>query len=1077
MSDLITNQEQLLADVLNNILPSTKNLYILVGYFYFSGFEEIYQNVDGKQIKILVGLEIENDLKKRLKEFELIQQENISRGEVRQNYYKSLVSIFNDTDFFDTEEKQGAFRVFLAKIKDGSLEIRKTLHPHHAKLYIFENSEEHNQGGNFPGTIITGSSNFSRAGLRDRNEMNIVLRDKPNYAGAFNHFKALWDEAVTIVDKHNTQDFFYNVVEKIWIDKIPNPFLLYVRVLEEFFPESRSSFLKLPSQITRGKYINLKYQEDAIKKVLDIIKRHNGVIIADVVGLGKSIIASCAAHNLNKKAVVIAPPHLVKQWEDYRYEFEFHAKVYSSGRIDKALEELDRSEERLIVIDEAHKYRNELTTDYANLHQLCQGNKVMLLSATPFNNRPQDVFSMIKLFQIPSWSTLQTVDNLSFQFKELIKQYEQIKKIQKAHAADENTIKIQVQEIAKRIRDILYPLVIRRSRLDLAAIEEYKADLKKQKISFPDVKEPKILDYKLGPLSELYEETLEKISSEDPKTGFQGTRYKPIGYILPEYKKDVAMRLGVEENLLVQTQVNIADFMRRLLVRRFESSIFSFKSTLEKMIFTSEEILKWYEKTSKVPVYKKGRLPDIDSLLSSSGEDLDEELDEINLTEQLQKFEDKGLWYILKKELKPSFVEDLRNDIEVLNAIRNSWFKNGLPKDPKLEEFLEIVKDKLKKDPKRKIVVFSEFADTADYLNENLKDKIKVFKYSSRDASETNKNTIRENFDAGHPVQKHDYDVLIATDAISEGFNLHRAGAIFNYDIPYNPTRVIQRVGRINRINKKMFDELYIFNFFPTATGEKETRIRQISTLKIAMVHALFGEDTKVLTKEEELQSYFAKEFYDVYEAQEELSPEAEHENFIRQLRADQPEVVKEAMNVPKRVRIQRHASKKRKGVVVFGKKGEEYAFKFGATPGECLPLNIEEGLGLFEAAMSEQAERTGQAFNAVYDQMKERLFSKKTEVALDMGKRQAIDKVQAMIEKVPEKKDYLSDLLKVLKDLDALPDLYAKLIRKIDIDNLKAGLKDLEEQVPAAYLARIIQRVQKIDEEGATLILSEEII
>src|SRR3989338_10064245 len=277
------------------------------------------------------------------------------------------------------------------------------------------------------------------------------------------------------------------------------------------------------------------------------------------------------------------------------------------------------------------------------------------------------------------------------------------------------------------------------------------------------------------------------------------------------------MRLGVEENLLVQTQVNIADFMRRLLVRRFESSIFSFKSTLEKMIFTSEEILKWYEKTSKVPVYKKGRLPDIDSLLSSSGEDLDEELDEINLTEQLQKFEDKGLWYILKKELKPSFVEDLRNDIEVLNAIRNSWFKNGLPKDPKLEEFLEIVKDKLKKDPKRKIVVFSEFADTADYLNENLKDKIKVFKYSSRDASETNKNPIRENFDAGHPVQKHDYDVLIATDAISEGFNLHRAGAIFNYDIPYNPTRVIQRVGRINRINKKMFDELYIYNFFPTA--------------------------------------------------------------------------------------------------------------------------------------------------------------------------------------------------------------------------------------------------------------------
>ncbi len=112
-----------------------------------------------------------------------------------------------------------------------------------------------------------------------------------------------------------------------------------------------------------------------------------------------------------------------------------------------------------------------------------------------------------------------------------------------------------------------------------------------------------------------------------------------------------------------------------------------------------------------------------------------------------------------------------------------------------------------------------------------LKDKLRVFKYSAHDASETNKRTIRENFDAGNKTQVNDYDVLIATDAISEGFNLHRAGIVFNYYIPYNPTRVIQRVGRINRINKKVFDELYILNFFPTATGEEETRIKQISTL------------------------------------------------------------------------------------------------------------------------------------------------------------------------------------------------------------------------------------------------------
>jgi len=1074
-SEIITNQEKFLSDVVNNILPSSKNLYFLVGYFYFSGFEEIYKNVSDKYVKILVGLEIESNLKKKLKEYELIQQVNISRGEIRQSYYKALVNVFNDTDFFDTKEKQEAFQIFLSKIKDGSLEIKKTLQPNHAKLYIFENKDEFNQNGEFPGTIITGSSNFSGSGLRDRFEINVLSRDKASYSQVYSIFKQLWDEAVTIVDKNNIQDFLYNVVEKVWIDKVPKPFLLYIRVLEEFFPEHSDSFLKMPKQITRGKYINLKYQEDAVTRALDILQKHNGVIVADVVGLGKSIIASCIAHNLNMKAIIIAPPHLVKQWEDYHYEFEFHAKIYSSGKIEQALKENDE-EEKLIIIDEAHKYRNELTADYANLHQLCQRNKIILLSATPFNNRPQDVFSMVRLFQIPTHSTLQTVDNLSFQFKDLITEYKRIRTAQKDNTKDENAIKAQVQDIANRIRNILYPLVIRRSRLDLDAIQEYKDDLKKQKISFPKVHDPEILEYGLGSLSRLYEDTLELISPEEGKGEFRGTRYKPIGYILPDYKVAIAKRLGVEENLLMQTQINVAQFMRHLLVRRFESSIFAFQSTLESIINSSEQILKWYKKVEKIPIYKKGNLPDLDSLLESTGEDLEEELKEINLDEQLKKYEEKGLWFIFNKELSPSFVKDLEGDIKVLKEIRERWFKSGFPKDPKLEDFLKIVKEKLKKEPRRKIVVFTEFADTAQHIFDNLKNKIKVFKYSSSDSSEANKNIIRENFDAGNLVQKDDFDVLIATDAISEGFNLHRAGIVFNYDIPYNPTRVIQRVGRINRINKKVFEELFIYNYFPTATGERETRVKQISTLKIAMVHALFGEDTKVLTGDEELQSHFAKEFREALNCQEELSPEAKYEDFIRKLRAVNPEIIRESLSIPKRVRVLRNVDKKRKGVSVFGKKGDEHVFKFGSKPGECVSLGVAEGLNLFEAEVQEDARKASADFNAIYAQMKDKLFSKKTEVALDQGKRETVNKIEALIDKAPQVKDYLNDLLKVIKELDSLPDRYARLVRKISLDRLEEGLKELQEQVPYEYLSNIIQRVQEIEEEEESLILSEEL-
>jgi superfamily II DNA or RNA helicase len=1074
----ITNQEKLLSDVINNVLPSSKNLYFLVGYFYFSGFQEIYEKVADKNLKILVGLEIEQNLTNKVKEFEILQETNLPRGQIRDNYYKSLVQLFNDTDFFDSQEKQDAFKLFLKKIEDGTLEIKKTLHSNHAKLYVFENKEEFNQGGEYPGTVITGSSNLTRAGLKGQFEINVISRDSANYHEAYKIFQELWKDSVKIVDKDNLDDFFYNVVEKTWLNKLPKPFLLYIRVLDEYFRQYKTDTLRLPGEITDGKYIDLIYQIDAVNKAIDILQKHNGVIIADVVGLGKSIIASAIAHNLYLQTIIITPPHLIDQWEDYHNDFDYRARVFSSGKIVEALDfNSEREGEKLIIIDEAHKYRNELTADYANLHKLCQKNKVVLLSATPFNNKPQDVFSMVRLFQIPTRTTLQTVDNLSFQFRELIIEYKRIKEAQKKKTESKEALSSRINQVAKKIRDMLSPLVIRRSRLDLDAIEEYKEDLKQQNITFPTVNPPEELDYELGDLSGLYIETLEEIAPEDESAGFLGARYMPISYIKEEYRKKIAEEMGIDENLLIQTQINLASFMRRLLVRRFESSIYAFQSTLNNMINASQLILDWYEKLGKVPVYKKGKLPDIDILLEATGEDLDDELGETLFDDQLRTYKDKGLWLIDKDELKKEFTELVKKDIKLLENIRAKWFGKVFPSDPKLEYFKAIIKDKLKNDPSRKIVVFSEFADTVNYLYDKLKDELKVFKYTSKDWSKTNKQIIWQNFDAAFKIQKDDFDVLIATDAISEGFNLHRAGIIFNYDIPYNPTRVIQRVGRINRINKKVFDELFIYNFFPTETGEKETRVKQISTLKLAMVHALFGEDTKILTKDEELRSFFAEEYHKAMADQEELSPEAKYENFIRKLRNNKPELVKEAANLPKRCRIKRTAKKEQTGVIVFGKKGDESVFKFGSKTKEPCNLPAADALNLFEAQIGETSEQTSKSFEEVYSKIKENLFAKRTEVAKDRGKIQTIEKLQILKDKLPAHKDYLEDLLFVVKELDALPERFARLIRAINEKSLEKDFNELQRQIPLDYLLSIIDREQKIEEGREILILSEELI
>lgn len=1078
-TQFITNQERLLADVLNNILPSSQKLYALVGYFYFSGFQELYQNLMDKEVRILVGMEVEKDISNKIREFEILQDVNAPRGKIKENYLKSLVTLFNDTDFFDSTQKQDAFRLFLKKMKDGTLQIRKTLQPNHAKLYIFENKGEFSQGGEFPGTVITGSSNLSHQGLRGRFEINVISRDAANYKEATAIFDQLWQSAVTIVDKANLDDFLKEVVEKIWLDQLPSPFLLYIRVLQEYFSLRGTDNLRLPDEITRGRYANLKYQIDAIRKTLDIIQIHNGVIVADVVGLGKSIIASAVANNLNLKTIVIAPPHLIKQWEDYRFEFRFNARVYSSGKIEQALLDHSHDEEKLIIIDEAHKYRNELTEDYANLHQLCQRNKVMLLSATPFNNRPQDIFSMIKLFQIPTRSTIQTVDNLSYQFKKLVAEYKEIGKIQKTKAESPTAIEARIRKVASEIRNILSPLVIRRSRLDLEAIDEYKQDLKRQKISFPKVNDPEEVEYDLGDMSDLYEDTLTAIAPEEENKGYIGARYMPTNYIknYASYKAKIAEEMGIDENLLKQGQANLAKFMKRLLVRRFESSVHAFRSTLDSLIKSTELVRDWYEKAGLIPIYKKGQLPDVDSLMQGSGEDVDEELQKVAFDQSIEELIEKGVWFIEKKEVSINFLRDVNKDLGILKAIQHEWFGDGPQHDPKLDEFERVMKAKLTENPKRKIVVFTEFADTADYLYEQLKDRLRLFKYSAKDSTQTNKETIRTNFDAGYDNQADDYDVLIATDAISEGYNLHRAGIVFNYDIPYNPTRVIQRVGRINRINKKVFDELFIFNFFPTKTGERETRVKGIATLKIAMIHALMGEDTKVLTSDEQLQSFFVEEFKQQMAAQEELSPEAHHENFIRNLRISQPDIVQKAIELPKRCRIQRTKKKDLSGVVIFAKKGGEYAFRHALKAGAFESLSVHDALELFEAQISEKPKQVSGGFEPIYEALKDNLFTKRTEVAMNKAKQDTIHKVTALMKEVPDHKDYLEDLLYVLQKLDALPDRYSKMIRAIDSRKLPKDFLAFKNEVPHSYLVGIIEREHKIEEGQESLILSEELM
>lgn len=1071
----ITNQKEFLSEVINNILPMSESLKILVGFFYYSGFTEIYKAVENKELKILVGLDIEVDIMNRVKEYEVINsQNNQSRAAVRDEYLNTLKNAINETDLFDSQEKQEAFQIFVKKILNNTLQIRKTLEPNHAKLYIFKNLPEYNQLNTYPGTVITGSSNLTHSGLRSQKEINSISREPNDFYEMDKLFDELWESAVEIVSPTLKDEFLKKVVGKVWFNKLPEPYYMFIRVLKEFFKKETYENIRLPASITNQKF-NLKYQIDAIKEGISIINKHNGVIIADVVGLGKSIIASTIANNLNKKTIIICPPHLVKQWDDYRYEFGYNAKVYSCGLIEEALKENQFEEEKLIIIDEAHRYRNQLTIDYANLHKLCQGNKVILLSATPYNNAPQDIFSLIKLFQIPGKSTIQTIDNLSYEFQSLIRTYKELSKQQREKKIEEESLKEEIKAISSQIRSILYPVVIRRSRIDLNLIKEYRDDLKKQKIEFPTVEPPKLLTYELGNLSELYKRTLEMIAPEDETKGFQGVRYKSVTYIkdIEKYKKQIEEAVG-DIDFFKIAQMNLAKFMRRQLVRRFESSLKAFKISLNSMISSAEVILNWYDKLSLVPIYKKGNIPDVNDMINDPEFADTEDAEELKL-KNIEKLKEKGYFFIEKKEIKVSFREDLLRDIELLKNIRAEWDPIKEEDDPKLKYFRRIIKDQLNAESERKILVFSEFADTVNYLYEKIGKDLRVFKYTSKDSNKQSKRIIMENFDASNQSQKDDFDILIATDAISEGFNLGRAGTVFNYDIPYNPTRVIQRVGRINRINQKVFDKLYIYNFFPTAIGEKETRTKQISTLKIAMIQAILGEDTKVLTNDEELQTFMREKFLEAEKENEEESWDTKYINMLNKIESEDSEAIDKALEIPKRARIRRTVNKDKRGVLVFGKKGENSIFKFGADELNIQNLTLQEALSLFEANKDEKSKEVSKSFEPIYQNILKNLFKRRTQPPSDKGKADAIYKIKLLQGNYPPAKDYAEDLIRVIKELDDLPERYEKLIRNLDTGDFKKMYYSLLSEIPHQYLTQIIERANAIEDEKETIILSEE--
>lgn len=1095
---IIDNEKQTLEQALRNSLPQAESVDILTAYFYFSGFSMLINQLKDKKIRILVGKAIDpsrikelSNILKRTPDVDLagvtdINFDSKTRSAKRSDYIKSFAGMMNSelvgSDFDDADGRR-AFEIFEQKMRDGSLEIKMTSIPNHAKVYILSNSEQYSLGGDYRGCVFHGSNNFTYSGLRGQGEVATVDRSNERYDEFLNYFNSLWDNANNTIDiqTEKANDLITSIENDTWIHSNPSPYDIYARILFEYYGHEESN-IKTATDITDGRFSNLSYQLDAIKESVFCINKHHGVIIADVVGLGKSVIASAIAHNLNmERTVVIAPPHLVPQWNDYGNSFKLrNSFIRSRGKMEDIFESFYYDKQpTLYIIDEAHYYKNQNTKDYILLHKLIRSNpdnRVLLLSATPYNNHPKDIFSLLKLFQVPGKSTLCPQEGLNRRFSALISEYKTFEKISREQGITQD-VKDGMASISERIREIIEPVVIRRSRIDLKEIKKYADDLAAQGIEFPEVADPILLTYDFGEeINNLYLDTIDKMSGSGSSSErvFSGALYMPFNYIVDkegfyrEYK-DRLKSINLET-----TQRNMASFAKRLFATRLESSKEAFRLTLSKMIESIEYRLRLWHSVGVVPLLSNKEPMDLD--------EIEEIVSAVGSNQRIDGFDDSTL-PVPSHLFSHEYIENLESDYQILRDIQKGWFENGhRDNDPKLEKVIECISRLRIENPKRKIVIFSQFKDTAEYVAECLvRRSLRVMLYTGS-SKKSEKTIVSKNFDASWPIdqQEDDYDIIVATDALSEGFNLHRAGVVINYDIPYNPTRVIQRIGRINRINKKMFERLYIYNFFPSVIGEEHTNIARISNLKMLLINTIIGGDTKILSPDENLQSFLRRQFNEQDQENQERSWDNSYRNDFYKISKDK-DFLNRIKHIPARARIARDVNSSINAIMYAKKSGNNL---FMSAEGRDIAfLSPEKALSLLKADSSEEPKNISDLpKDSVILKARDEILRERVSRGALKNRQNALGVIDTLRHYSGFHIDYLLDLKETIEMYDDLCDGEIAYIGNIDIDKVLDGridevINELKVAIPELYLEDIRQKSIAMNNGDDAIVFIEEFV
>ena len=833
----------------------------VAGYFRSSGYFKLRKELqDVKKIQIIVGINIDDIFRKHDKSLLMLGGEDEAKAQFTDDFIKDVKEAK-----YTAEVEEGILQL-CDDLANGRVEMRihksKNLH---AKFYLCL-PEEHNEHSD--GWVIMGSSNISESGLGitqpPRYELNVAMKDYPEVEFCKKEFENLWEESIPL-----SPEDIARIRKKTHLENMPTPYEIYIKVLIDAFGDQvEDNFtMTLPDG-----YMDLKYQKDAVIQGYQMLKEYNGFFLADVVGTGKTVVGAMIAKRFieengkDTNVLVVYPPAVKDNWMETFKDFGItrYTQFITNGSLSKILEGQDnyKKEEEfdLIIVDEAHNFRSDTAERYDELQRICKAprlnegliegvhKKVMLLSATPLNNRPEDFLNLILLFQDARRPTIDGISNLNTKFQPWIKRYKELMRSRFKSNPDID-LSAEVDKIYEEMRtEVLDKILVRRTRKNLINNKEYKADLDKQGIKFPHIEQPNECIYEMdSKLCNLFYDTINVLTDtrtpENPMgRGLNYARYRAIEFLTGDAKDRYKQALHITNLLSAIYRVH--------MVKRLESSFFAFKRSLHTFKRITEDMIKMFEENKILiaPDY------DVKGMMSK-----DMELDEI-----IERIANKGVdpkdFVYEASDFDPLLLDLLNEDLDILTTLCKKW--DDVVVDPKLNKFVALLKEQLFSrtiNKNGKLVVFSESVDTLNYLLEELQIRLKrkdllIVTASNR---KSKLDDIKKNFDANYRSGEklNEYNIILTSDVLAEGINLHRSNVIVNYDSPWNATRLMQRIGRVNRIGS-VADKIYNYMFYPSHEGDAQIKLYENALLKLQGFHAALGEDAQIYSRQEILHDF-----------------------------------------------------------------------------------------------------------------------------------------------------------------------------------------------------------------------------